>query len=152
MKIKNSYYEGLLQDLFCEKDGFFAVFLHFLYQFNQIFVFYPNFKSDFEKLYMLELESCNLISRLINEIGGDAKFYSSNKKIFCGNIDYLKHLPHIVDMDIELVEKSLIDLKNALYKIDNILIKTELRKILPLKEKEEKILKDLKIKILAKNK
>lgn len=149
MKIKNSYYEGLLQDLFCGNDGFFVIFMHFLYQFNQIFIFYPKFEKDFEKLYLLELEVCNILSRLIIEIGGDAKFYSSTKKYLSGNIDYIKSLSPIVDIDLELVEKGLIDVKNVLSKIDNIRIKTELRKIVAYKENEEKILKDIKIKLLT---
>ena len=150
MKIKNSYYEGLLQDLFCGNDGFFAIFLHFLYQYNQIFVFYPNFEKEFEKLWRLELEACNELSQAIIEMGGDSKYYSSSKKFLCGNIDYIKNLSSIVDTDLELVEKSMIDLKNALSKIENNIIKTKLRKIVVVKEKEEMILKETKLKILQK--
>ena len=149
MKIKNSYYEGLLQDLFCGNDGFFTIFLHFLYQFNQISVFYPNFEKEFEKLYHIEIEACNLLSKLIIEMGGDAKYYSSLKKYLSGKIDYVKSLSVIIDIDLELVEKSLIDIKNVLSKIDNIKIKTELRKIVALKEDEEKIIKEIKIKLLT---
>ena len=47
------------------------------------------------------------------------------------------------------MEKGLIDVKNVLSKIDNIRIKTELRKIVAYKENEEKILKDIKIKLLT---
>ncbi len=149
MKIKNSYYEGLLQDLFCGNDGFFTIFLHFLYQFNQVSVFYPNFEKEFEKLYLLEIEVCNLLSKTIIEIGGDAKYYSSSKKFVTASIDYIKTLPLIVDVDMEFIEKNLIDLKNTLSKIDNVRIKTELRKVVAIKEQEEKILKEIKIKLLT---
>ena len=89
MKIKNSYYEGLLQDLFCGNDGFFTIFMHFLYQYNQIFVFYPKFEKEFEKLFQTEIEICNILSKIIIEMGGDAKYYSSTKKFLNGNIDYI---------------------------------------------------------------
>lgn len=149
MKIKNSYYEGLLQDLFCGNDGFFTIFMHFLYQYNQIFVFYPKFEKEFEKLFQTEIEVCNILSKIIIEMGGDAKYYSSTKKILNGNIDYIKSLSSIIDVDLELVEKGLIDVKNVLSKVDNIRIKTELRKVVALKEFEEKILKEIKIKLLT---
>ena len=149
MKIKNSYYEGLLQDLFCGNDGFFTIFMHFLYQYNQIFVFYPKFEKEFEKLFQTEIEVCNILSKIIIEMGGDAKYYSSTKKFLNGNIDYIKSLSSIIDVDLELVEKGLIDVKNVLSKVDNIRIKTELRKVVALKEFEEKILKELKIKLLT---
>lgn len=152
MKIKNSYYEGLLQDLFCGNDGFFTIFMHFLYQNNQIFVFYPSFSKDFEKLVSLELESCNTLSRVINEMGGDSKYYSSSKKYIFGKIDYVKNLESIVDLDLELVEKSLIDTKNVLSKVDNHKIKNQLENILSIKKEEEKILKNIKFNLfLIKN-
>ena len=152
MKIKNSYYEGLLQDLFCGNDGFFTIFMHFFYQKNQIFVFYPSFSKDFEKLVSLELESCNTLSRVINEMGGDSKYYSSSKKYIFGKIDYVKNLESIVDLDLELVEKSLIDTKNVLSKVDNHKIKNQLENILSIKKEEEKILKNIKFNLfLIKN-
>ena len=48
-----------------------------------------------------------------------------------------------------LLKKGLIDVKNVLSKVDNIRIKTELRKVVSLKEFEEKILKEIKIKLLT---
>lgn len=134
---KNSYYEGLLQDLFCGNDGFFTIFLHFYYQFNQFFVYNNNFSSIFKFVYMKELENCEVVSNLLVLMGGDAKFYSSNKKFISGSgIDYVKNLKSAFELDIELVEKSLIDVKNALVKIDNTKIKEKLRIVIKNKEEE----------------
>ena len=134
---KNSYYEGLLQDLFCGNDGFFTIFLHFFYQFNQFFVYNNNFSSIFKFVYMKELENCEVVSNLLVLMGGDAKFYSSNKKFISGSgIDYVKNLKSAFELDIELVEKSLIDVKNALVKIDNAKIKEKLRIVIKNKEEE----------------
>lgn len=134
---KNSYYEGLLQDLFCGNDGFFTIFLHFFYQFNQFLVYNNNFSSIFKFVYMKELENCEVVSNLLVLMGGDAKFYSSNKKFISGSgIDYVKNLKSAFELDIELVEKSLIDVKNALVKIDNTKIKEKLRIVIKNKEEE----------------
>ena len=134
---KNSYYEGLLQDLFCGNDGFFTIFLHFFYQFNQFLVYNNNFSSIFKFVYMKELENCEVVSNLLVLMGGDAKFYSSNKKFISGSgIDYVKNLKSAFELDIELVEKSLIDVKNALVKIDNAKIKEKLRIVIKNKEEE----------------
>lgn len=141
--LKNSYYEGLLQDLFGEKDGFFTIFMHFLYQKNQIFVNYPDFASDFEELLSLELKSCEKTSELIIGLGGDAKFYSSNKKYISGSgVDYVKNLRSILELDIELVEKAIIDIKNAYSKIENASIRASLNEILILKNDQLNILKN----------
>ena len=134
---KNSYYEGLLQDLFCGNDGFFTIFLHFFYQFNQFLVYNNNFSSIFKLVYMKELENCEVVSNLLVLMGGDAKFYSSNKRFISGSgIDYVKNLKSAFELDIELVEKSLIDVKNALVKIDNTKIKEKLRIVIKNKEEE----------------
>lgn len=146
---KNSYYEGLLQDLFCGNDGFFTIFLHFFYQFNQFFVYNNNFSSIFKFVYMKELENCEVVSNLLVLMGGDAKFYSSNKKFISGSgIDYVKNLKSAFELDIELVEKSLIDVKNALVKIDNAKIKEKLRIVIKNKEEELDKLKNGLVEML----
>lgn len=142
--VKNSYYEGLLQDLFCGNDGFFSIFMHFFYQYNQIFCFNQNFKEEFKLLCDKELEACEIISALIIQIGGDAKYYSSMRKFLSGSkIDYVKNFKMMLENDIELAEKSLLDVKSALCKIENMQIKTDLRKILVLKNEELEIIKKI---------
>ena len=145
----NSYYEGLLQDLFCGNDGLFSLFLHFFYQYNNIFVFNNNFSNKFQTLYKLELESCEKVCQLIFYMGGDAKYYSSTKKYISGmNIDYMKNLKSTLELDIELVEKSTIDIKNTMAKIENKEIKKQLNEILKIKTVEEKILKDIYLQLI----
>ena len=144
-----SYYEGLLQVLFFGNDGVFPIFLHFFYQFNQFFVYNNNFSSIFKFVYMKELENCEVVSNLLVLMGGDAKFYSSNKKFISGSgIDYVKNLKSAFELDIELVEKSLIDVKNALVKIDNAKIKEKLRIVIKNKEEELDKLKNGLVEML----
>ena len=140
---KNSYYEGLLQDLFCGKDGFFTVFMHFFYQKNQIFEYYPDFYKDFCEVLDFELKACSRLCELIIELGGDAKFYSSTKKYLSGSgVDYVKNLHAILELDIELVEKGRIDLKNVYSKVENANLRASLNEILILKNEELNILKN----------
>ena len=63
------------------------------------------------------------------------------------NIDYVKNLKNIVEFDIELIEKSLIDVKNVISKIDDVEIKARIKNILQIKKAEEKILKNLFLKL-----
>ena len=145
---KNSYYEGLLQDLYCGNDVLFSNFLHFFYQYNNIFVFYEKFSNEFQTLYKLELEACESVCKVIFSMGGDPKYFSANKKYISGmNIDYVKNLKNIVEFDIELIEKSLIDVKNVISKIDDVEIKARIKNILQIKKTEEKILKNLFLKL-----
>lgn len=143
MKIaKNSYYEGLIQDLFCGKDGFFINFLHFFYQYNQFFAYYPKFCPLLKKLYLEELESCEVLSNLIISLGGDAKFYSSGREFLTGGrVDYLKSVAGVLEYDISLLSTAIINLQSVLLKIENGEIKVALRGLL---EKKKEILKKLK--------
>lgn len=140
---KNSYYEGLLQDLFCGKDGFFTIFMHFFYQKNQIFINYPDFYNSFCDLLSIELTVCERVSKVIIELGGDAKFYSSAKKYISGSgVDYIKNLASMLELDIELIEKNIIDLKSVYSKVENGNIRASLNEILVLKNEEINILKN----------
>lgn len=140
---KNSYYEGLLQDLFCGKDGFFTVFMHFFYQKNQILINYPDYNKSFCELLSIELKVCESVSKVIIELGGDAKFYSSTQKYISGcGVDYVKNLASMLELDIELIEKNIIDLKGVYSKIENGNIRASLNEILILKNEEINILKN----------
>ena len=91
----------------------------------------------------LEEKACAKVSELIIELGGDAKFYSANRKFFStSGLDYVKNLASILEMDIELVEKSVIDIRSAYAKIENASIRASLNEILIWKNEELKILKD----------
>ena len=115
----------------------------------QIFCFNQNFKEEFKLLCDKELEACEIISALIIQFGGDAKYYSSMRKFLSGSkIDYVKNFKMMLENDIELVEKSLLDVKSALCKIENMQIKTDLRKILVLKNEELEIIKKIYLNVI----
>ncbi len=142
-KFYNSYYEGLLQNLYAGTKGCFSSFMCFFYQYNQSVVFAPEHSDCFYKIYNLELENCKMISELILRMGGDNKYYSSARKFLSGsNVSYIKDFTKIYLSDIELLEISMIEIKNIYGKVENFKIKDKLKKVLENKKNELKILKE----------
>lgn len=139
----NSYYEGLIQNLYGGAEGCFSAFMHFFYQHNQCEVFYPEYSCCFEKIYQLELENCEFLSKVLLRMAGDNKYYSSSKKFLSGyNIDYVKNLDKIFLLDIEFLELNVIEIKNLICKIDDLEIKKMLKKVLENKKNSLKIVKE----------
>ena len=124
----NSYYEGLIQNLYGGAEGCFSAFMHFFYQHNQCEVFYPEYSCCFEKIYQLELENCELLSKVLLRMAGDNKYYSSSRKFLSGyNVDYVKNFDKVFLYDIELLEINIIEVKSMIYKIENKVIKEKLK-------------------------
>lgn len=139
----NSYYEGLIQNIYAGQKGCFVSFMQFFYQFNQSVVFSPNISDCFEKLYKLELENCKILSELILRMDGDNKFYSSSRKFISGyNVDYIKNFSKIFLADIELLEVGIIEVKNIISKIDNVALREKLKIVLENKKNALKMLKE----------
>lgn len=139
----NSYYEGLIQNLYAGSNGCFSMFMHFFYQFTQSAIFFEEYKSCFEKLYQAELENSRILSELLIKIGGDNKFYSSSRKFLSGNnVDYIKNSSQIFSYDVEMIEVSILECKSLINKIDDNNIKQYLHRILDNKKLEMKILKE----------
>ena len=64
-------------------------------------------------------------------MGGDNKYFSCSRKFLSGSsVDYVKSFEKIFLLDIELLEISIIEVKNIIAKIDNLAIKTHLKQIL----------------------
>ncbi len=139
----NSYYEGLIQNLFGGSKGCFSNFMTFFYQYNQVKEFCPENCQCMKMLYETELQNCEILSHILICIGGDNRFYSSSKKYLSGfNIDYSKAHSKMFVCDVELLEIGIIDVKNAIQKIEDRIIKENLKKILENKKNELKTLKE----------
>ncbi len=139
----NSYYEGLLQNLYAGTTGCFLSFMTFFYQYNQSVVLAPEHSECFEKIYVFELENCKIISEMIIKLGGDNKYFSNTRKFLCANsVNYTKNFAKIYLNDIELLEIGLIEVKNIFEKIEFREIKEKLKIILENKKEEIKILKE----------
>ncbi len=139
----NSYYEGLIQNIYAGAKGCFSAFMHFFYQYNQSRIFQAEYATCFKFLFSCELENCQILSEILLKMGGDNKYYSNSKKFLSGyNVDYVKNFSQIFVLDIEILESHIIELKNLIDKIDNAQIKQDLRQILTNKKKQLKVLKE----------
>lgn len=139
----NSYYEGLIQNLYAGSKGCFSVFMHVFYQYSQSLVYAQEYSSCFEELYKKELDNCVILSELLLKMGGDNKYYSSSRKFLSGyNVDYIKNFSKIFLADIELLEMNIIEVKNIIAKIDNVNFKNKLKIVLENKKYSLKILKE----------
>ena len=139
----NSYYEGLIQNLYAGSQGCFVAYMQFFYQYNQSAVFEPKFCDCFSELFQMEIENCKILSQLLIRMGGDNKFFSSSRKFISGyNVDYIKNIQKIFLADIELLELNIIELKSLTAKIENNEIKIQLKIILENKKSALKILKE----------
>lgn len=139
----NSYYEGLIQNLLGGSKGCFVNFMTFFYQYNQTKQFSPENVDCMKELQRLELKNCEVLSEILIMIGGDNRYYSSSRKYISGfNVDYSKAQSKMFVCDVELLEIGIIEVKNALQKIENKQIKEKLKEILENKKNELKILKE----------
>ncbi len=144
----NSYYEGLIQNLYGGSKGCFVLFMQFFYQYNQMVVFEEENCDLFERLYKNELKNCQILSQILIKIGGDNKYYSSSRKFLSGyNVEYIKNLSKIYSSDIELLEISIIETKNIFEKVENLRIRNQLKTILDNKKNSLKLLKENFFKI-----
>lgn len=127
----NDYYCGIVQDLYCGKEGELTSFLQFTYQNNILLPFGNDFYRFFASLADEDLFHCQLLSETIISLGGDP-FYCDNQGRWFGGrwIDYVKNIKQMLELDIEMKEKLIIDYKTAISKIDDLSIKQMLDAIL----------------------
>lgn len=143
-KIKhNSYYEGLIQNLYAGTNGCFVCFMQFFYQFNLSDFYKKELKEAFKFLYLNELENCKILCEILLELGGDNKYYSCEKKYLSGiYVNYSKNFEKIFLEDVECLEINIIDVKGLIYKIEDLKIKNKLKIILENKKNSLKNLKE----------
>ena len=145
--LNNSYYEGLLQNLYGGSKGCFSLFMHFFYQYGQSLVYEKDLSTCFLRLCELELKNCEVLAQILLKMGGDNKFYSNNKKFLSGfNVDYVKDFSKIYHLDVEFLEISLLQTKSVVEKIADLQINSLLKDIVKNKKIEIEILKEKYLK------
>ena len=128
---KNSYYSGILKNLYAGSEGECIVFLQLKYQTYVLKNFHPEISDLLEEISKTELLHQQLLSDAILMSGGDPTYSNSQNKWIGGRqIDYVKDIKQIISYDIEMKEKIVIDYKIAIAKIDNLEIKKLLASIL----------------------
>ena len=138
----NSYYQGLLQNLYSGGDGEMASFFQLTYQNFILYPFGSEHASTFAQLAEEDLLHAKHLAQAIISLGGDPAFCSTQGVWLSGRVvDYIKGVKQMVGINIEAKEKLVIDYKTTISKIDEIQIKRMLEGIL---QEEEEHLSKLK--------
>lgn len=116
----NSYYLGIIQNLYCSSESEIISFLQFEYQKNLLLPFGNDFARVFGAIAEDDLFHSGLLAEIIISLGGNPVYCDNQGKWLGGRkIDYVKNIKQMLDVDIELKEKMIIDYKNAISKIDD---------------------------------
>ncbi|MEG1499470.1 MAG: ferritin family protein [Clostridia bacterium] len=132
----NSYYAGLLQNLFCGDDSEVCSFLSFRYYIYCLSPFYESVVTVLQKIAQQELKHQEILANAIIMLGKNPVYYDAQCKWFSTrSIDYIKNLKDVLSFSREKKEKAIIDYKLAMSKISNFEIKNLLERILIDEEK-----------------
>lgn len=126
----NSYYLGIIQNLYCSNESEMVSFLQFEYQKNLLLPFGNEYGRFFGLTAQEDLFHTSLLAEIIISLGGSPIYCDNQGKWLSGRrIDYVKNIKSMLALDIELKEKLIIDYKTAISKIDDIKIKKMLEMI-----------------------
>lgn len=126
----NSYYLGLVQNLYAGSEGELASFLQTTYQ-SGVLEDTQQVAEILKKIAEQDKKHLSILSHVILMLGGDPKFFNAQNKWFSTReIDYVQGVKQVVSFDIELKEKIIIDYKSTIQKISSPDIKAVLARIL----------------------
>lgn len=126
----NSYYLGLVQNLYAGSEGELASFLQTTYQ-SGVLEGTEEVAEILKKIADQDKKHLSILSHVILMLGGDPKFFNAQNKWFSTReIDYVQGVKQVVSYDIELKEKIIIDYKSTIQKISSPDIKAVLARIL----------------------
>jgi bacterioferritin (cytochrome b1) len=139
---RNDYYLGIVQDLYCGKEGEMPNFLQFTYQANILLPFGNDFARLFGMIATEELLHCQLLAETIISLGGDPVLCDNQGRWLGGRwLDYVKDVKQMLTLNIETKQKNIIDYKTAASKIDDMAVK---QMLVAITKDEENILQKLK--------
>lgn len=142
---KNSYYCGILQNLFAGNESECVMLMQIKYQISVLSEFYENYAEILRNICACDLLHEELLSHAILMCGGDPIYANAQNKWLGGRqVDYVKDVKQIISYDIELKEKIILDYKIAIAKIENFEIKSLLASILQDEENHLRQLKSIK--------
>lgn len=127
----NSYYLGLVQNLYAGSEGELACFLQATYQFQALEDYDQEIVGTLKKIAEQDQKHLSILSHIILMLGGNPKFLNAQNKWFSTReIDYVQGVKQIISFDIELKEKVILDYKSTIQKISSSEIKSVLSRIL----------------------
>ena len=127
----NSYYLGLVQNLYAGSEGELACFLQPTYQFQVHEDYDQEIVGTLKKIAEQDQKHLSILSHIILMLGGNPKFLNAQNKWFSTReIDYVQGVKQMISFDIELKEKVILDYKSTIQKISSSEIKSVLSRIL----------------------
>ena len=130
MLAHNSYYQGILQNLFCGSEGEVVAILQLSYQKSLLCFHQSPLSKIITSILQHDQKHIELLSDAIMTLGGNPMYYNNQKKFLSlRQIDYLSNPQSMLRADIELKEKTIIDYKVAISKISNTNLKMYLERI-----------------------
>ena len=141
---KNSYYSGILQNLYSGSEGETVIFLQLRYHSYILERFNEAISQALKDIASDDLKHQELLANAIQMTSSDPIYCNSEGKWLGGRqIDYIKDTKQILLLNLEVKEKSIIDYKIAISKIENQQIRALLSAILSDEEEHRTLLKKL---------
>lgn len=116
----NGYYEGLVTNLYAGNEGEVLTFMQEMYQANIVFPFEKEQYEFLKKLYQDDIIHTERLSEILVLMGGDPKYLNIQNMWISGkSVDYVKSYKQILYTNLELKEKTIIDYKTTINKIND---------------------------------
>ncbi len=141
---RNSYYSGILQNLYSGSESETIIFLQLQYHSYILSSFNDQISNLLQEIALQDLKHQELLAHAIQMTSGDPIYCNSQGKWLGGRqVDYIKDTKQIIMTNLEMKEKIIIDYKLAISKIANQQIKTLLSVILADEESHRDILSNI---------
>ena len=116
----NGYYEGLVTNLYSGSEGEVLTFMQEMYQANIVFPFEKEQYEFLKKLYEDDIVHAKRLAEMLVLMGGDPKYINIRNIWLSGkSVDYVKSYKQILYTNLELKEKTIIDYKTTISKIND---------------------------------
>jgi len=116
----NGYYEGLVTNLYAGNEGEVLTFMQEMYQANIVFPFEKDQYEFLKKLYEDDILHTERLAEILVLMGGDPKYLNIKNMWISGkSVDYVKSYKQMLYTNLELKEKTIIDYKTTINKIND---------------------------------
>lgn len=116
----NGYYEGLVTNLYSGSEGEVLTFMQEMYQANIVFPFEKEQYEFLKKLYEDDIRHTHRLAEILVLMGGDPKYLNIRNTWISGkSVDYVKSYKQMLYTNLELKEKTIIDYKTTISKIND---------------------------------
>ena len=140
----NDYYSKLIKEIYAGDNGETFMFLQFLYFSYTLSSFENEFTKTFYLISQDDIDHHAMLGECLVKLGGEPTYISSKNIALNGiNFEYFKGLKQIIEYAIEIKEKSIINYKILLNKIQEKEINNILEMILCDEQKHKELLENM---------